>query len=78
MTEVTKDISKAAGKKMFFWSKVYNNICRSCKRKMFLVGTNIKQYGTQKVVDRMKNFSDNDLCHICKKRLDIMIKNEDE
>jgi len=75
--KVTEDKIKEAGKpsNILLWRKIYNVLCRSCQRKIFLAGSNVKQVGTPTVMDRMQRVIDNELCSSCKNRIDLIIKN---
>lgn len=66
---------KAAGSKLLLWRKIYNLLCRGCKRKVFLAGTGVKQIGTEGVVDKMQDVIDNKLCKACNNRIELIIKN---
>jgi len=73
----TEDKIKEAGKpsNILLWRKIYNILCRSCQRKIFLAGSNVKQVGTPSVMDRMQKVIDEELCSTCKNRIDLIIKN---
>ncbi len=78
MTELTPDKIKTVGGKLFLWRKIYNILCRSCQAKVFRAGANVKQVGTESVVDKMQKVIDNDLCSVCKNRIDLIMKKEKE
>jgi len=76
MTELTPDKIKTAGGKLFLWRKIYNLLCRSCQMKVFRAGANVKQIGTESVVEKMQKVIDNELCSVCKNRIDTVMKRE--
>jgi len=57
------------------WTKIYNILCRSCKYKVFAARKDFKNVGTEGVVDNME-LTMNELCPICKERIDRIIENQ--
>jgi len=64
-----------AGKHMLFWRKVYNNLCRSCQLKLVRGNSDIKQVGTEVVVDRTDLIIKEHFCQRCKDRIELMKTN---
>jgi len=77
MTELTEEKIKEAGKPsmILLWRKVYNNLCRKCQMKVFKAAVNFKDIGTQEVANRMRSTIQHELCTVCKRRIDRMMKN---
>jgi len=73
----TEDKIKEAGKpsNILLWRKIYNILCRSCQRKIFLTASNPRQIGTSTTIDRIQKVIDEQLCSTCKNRIDLIIKN---
>jgi len=74
MVEVTEDKIKFAGANIFLWRKVYNNLCRSCQRKVFNAGTGVKDKGTQEVTNQIDYVIKNNMCKICSDRIKLMLR----
>lgn len=69
----TKEQIKEAGKPnmVFFWRKIYNILCRSCQRKVFLAGTT---KGDSPIL-AMADFMETGICKGCNKRKERMLIN---
>jgi len=78
MTEVTEEKIKQAGKPgmILLWRRIYNTLCRKCQMKVFKAAVNFKDIGTQEVTKRMQNTIQHELCTICKRRIDLIMKKE--
>jgi len=74
MTKYTPEIIKAAAKQAGRWKKIYNATCRICKPKMFNAVKNIKTKGAEDSFDNMGKVLNEDLCPICKKRTENLLK----
>jgi len=69
------DKIKESGKHVLLWRKIYNNLCRSCKHKVFIAGTGIKDKGTEAITNRIDDVIKNRLCTVCRNRNERIIKN---
>jgi len=80
MTELTEEKIKEAGKPsmILLWRKIYNTLCRKCQMKVFKAAVNFKDIGTQEVSNRMQYTIQHELCTICKRRIDRIIKYKEE
>jgi len=78
MTQLTEDKIKQAGKPsmILLWRKIYNNLCRKCQMKVFKAAVNFKDIGTQEVTNRMQKTIQYELCPVCRRRIDRLIKNQ--
>ena len=63
-----------AGKHIFLWRKIYNNLCRSCKAKLVRGLGDIKKEGTETQVERMSYIREQ-FCESCKKIENRMVDN---
>jgi len=74
MTKYDIEMIKAAAKKAGLWRKVYNTTCRKCKPKLFNATKNMKTKGAEDAFDNMGEVLNNQLCPICKKRTENLLK----
>ena len=78
MTELTEDKIKQAGKPsmILLWRRIYNSLCRSCQRKIFITASNVRKIGTSTMEDRVKKVIDEQFCTVCKRMIDLIMKKE--
>jgi hypothetical protein len=76
--EITEDKIKQAGKPsmILLWRRIYNTLCRKCQMKVFKAASDLKDIGTQKVSDKMQYTIQHELCVVCKRRIDLIMKKE--